>query len=170
MGTEPEHGRRILVDALHVTGLWAVAVAQPLYDVVSRSPEFFVAHDARPLDLVALIVALGLIGPAACLLPIAAAHRLGPRWRALTLGVVVGALCGTIALAAIRAWGDWSGAPTLATAAAVAVAVGCAYVRAAPVRLFATFLSSAALVVPAAFLLNPAIAPLLAPPDTDRAR
>ena len=39
---------------------------------------------------------------------------------------------------------------------------------AAPVRLFATFLSSAALVVPAAFLLNPAIAPLLAPPDTDR--
>ena len=105
----PERGRGILVDTLQVTGLWAVAVAQPLYDVVSRSPEFFVAHDARPVDLVALIVALGLIGPAACVLPIAAAHRLGPRWRALTVGVVVGALCGTIALAAIRAWGDWSG-------------------------------------------------------------
>ncbi len=164
----PERGRGILVDTLQVTGLWAVAVAQPLYDVVSRSPEFFVAHDARPVDLVALIVALGLIGPAACVLPIAAAHRLGPRWRALTVGVVVGALCGTIALAAIRAWGDWSGAPTLAAATAVAVAVGYAYVRAAPVRLFATFLSPAALVVPAVFLLNPAIASLVDPPETDR--
>ncbi len=173
MRTEAEPGAGLPVAALHVAGLhvaglWAVAVAQPLYDVVSRSPEFFVAHDARPLDLVALILTLGLIGPAACILAIAAADRLGARWRAVTLGVVVGALSGTIALAAIRAWGDWSGPPTLGVAAAVAVAAGYAYVRAAPVRLFATLLSPAALVVPAVFLLNPAIAPLLSPPETER--
>ena len=168
MRTEAERGAGLPVAALHVAGLWAVAVAQPLYDVVSRSPEFFVAHDARPLDVVALILTLGLIGPAACILAIAAADRLGARWRAVTLGVVVGALCGTIALAAIRAWGDWSGPPTLGVAAAVAGAAGYAYVRTAPVRLFATFLSPAALVVPVVFLLNPAIAPLLSPPETER--
>ena len=154
--------------ALHVAGLWALAVAQPLYDVVSRSPEFFVAHDARPAHLVALVLALGLIGPAACLLPIAAARRIGPRWQAVTTGVVVGALSGTIALAALRAWGDWSGDPTLAAATAVALAAGYGYARAAPVRLFATFLSPAAAVVPAVFLLHPAITPLLSPPDTGR--
>lgn len=168
MGTEAERAPGLAVAALHIAGLWAVAVAQPLYDVVSRSPEFFVAHDARPMDLVALVLTLGLIGPAACLLPIAAARRLGPRWHAAVLGVAVGTLAGAIALAAVRAWGDLGGEPTLAVAAVVAVAAGYAYVRAAPVRLFATFLSAAALVVPAAFLFNPAIAPLLASPEEDR--
>ena len=168
MGTKAERDRGLLIAALHVAGLWAVAVAQPLYDVVSRSPEFFVAHDARPVDLVALVFALGLIGPLACILPIAAAQRLGPRWHAITLGVVIGTLSGAIALAAIRAWADWSGAPTLAVATAAALAAGFAYVRAAPVRMFALFLSPAALVVPAAFLFNPAIASLLASPDADR--
>lgn len=168
METRADRDRGLLIATLHVAGLWAVAVAQPLYDVVSRSPEFFVAHDARPVDLVALVLALGLIGPVACILPIAAARRLGPRWHAMTLGVVVGTLSGAIALAAIRAWGDWDGAPTLAVAAAVAAAAGCAYAWAAPVRTFATFLSAAALVVPAVFLFNPAITSLLAPPDSDR--
>lgn len=168
MGTEAERAPGLAVAALHVAGLWAVAVAQPLYDVVSRSPEFFVAHDARPMDLVALVLALGLIGPAACLLPMAAARRLGPRWHAAVLGVAVGTLTGAIALAAVRAWGDLGSEPTLAVAAVVAVAAGYAYVRVAPVRLFATFLSAAALIVPVAFLINPAIAPLLASPEEDR--
>ena len=168
MKTAAMRGRELSVAALHITGLWALAVAQPLYDVVSRSPEFFVAHDARPIDLVALIVTLGLVGPAACILPIAAAHRLGARWRNVTPGVIVGVLCGTIALAAIRAWGDWSGAPTLAVATAAGVGAGYAYVSAARVRLFTTFLSPAALVVPAAFLMNPGITTLLTPDETGR--
>ena len=167
MGADRSRGG-IGIDALHVAGLWALAVAQPLYDVVSRSPEFFVAHDARPAHLVALVLALGLIGPAACVVLIAAARRLGPRWDAVTSGVVIGALSGTIALAAMRAWGDWSGEPTLAAATAVAFAAGTGYVRAAPIRLFATFLSPAAVIVPVAFLLQPAITPLLSPPDTGR--
>ena len=65
MGADRSRGG-IGIDALHVAGLWALAVAQPLYDVVSRSPEFFVAHDARPAHLVALVLALGLIGPRLC--------------------------------------------------------------------------------------------------------
>ena len=167
MQAAPGSRRTLVVAALHVGGLWAVGVAQPLYDVVSRSPEFFVAHDARPVDLVALILVLGLVGPTACILLIAAAYRLRERWGAATLAVVVGALCGTIALAAVRAWSDWSGAPALALAAAVALAAGYAYARAAPVRMFATFLSPAAVVVPAAFLFNPAIAPLMTPAEAD---
>jgi len=76
MGTRDERDRGLLIATLHVAGLWAVAVAQPLYDVVSRSPEFFVAHDARPVDLVALVFALGLIGPVAF---IPGSHP--PNWR-----------------------------------------------------------------------------------------
>ena len=34
--------------ALHIASLWCLAVAQPLFDVLRGSPEFFVAHDAGP--------------------------------------------------------------------------------------------------------------------------
>ena len=43
----------------HVAGLWALAVAQPVLDLLTRSPEFFVAHRADLLDV--LLVAGAVI-------------------------------------------------------------------------------------------------------------
>ena len=34
--------------ALHIASLWCITVAQPLFDVLRGSPEFFVAHDTGP--------------------------------------------------------------------------------------------------------------------------
>ena len=54
-------------------------------------------------------------------------------------------------------------------AAGCGAAAGFAYIRLAPLRLFATFLSPALVVVPAAFLLTPGIAGLLAAADEESA-
>lgn len=48
---------------LHVWVLWAFAVAQPIYDVIRRNGEFFVAHEADRLDLILLTITLSLLLP-----------------------------------------------------------------------------------------------------------
>lgn len=161
-GLHRQSGR---LEALHVAGLWAVAVCQPLFDLLGRSPEFFVAHDTRPVDLLALLALLCLAGPACCLAAIRLGRRLGPVPHAAAAGAAVGALTGAVALAAVKHAADWSTEASLAVAAACGALAGAGYARSSAARLFATFLSPAALVVPAAFLLQPAIAALAAPRD-----
>ena len=155
------------LEALHVTGLWSVAVAQPLFEVLSRSPEFLVAHDARPGSLIALVLVLVLAGPAACLIAIRLLRRLGPEGHALAVGLVIGALVGAISLAAVRQVTALGGGVSFGAAVASGALAAGGYVAFSTVRVFATFLSPAALVVPAAFLLQPTIAPFLSPPDAD---
>ena len=155
------------VEGLHVAGLWAVAVAQPLYDLLGRSPEFFVAHDTRPLDLLALVLILGMAGPACCVAVTRLCHRIGPGAHALAAGGIVGTLVAALALVAIRLLPDWSREASFGAAAACGALAGGGYVWLSAARLFATFLSPAALVVPALFLLQPAVAPLLSPSRAD---
>ena len=151
--------------ALHIASLWCIAVAQPLFGVLRRSPEFFVAHDSGPLDLLGLVALLCLAVPAAVALALWIAGRLAPGLRPGAAGSVIGALAAAVALAALKPLGGWHVSVPLAAAAGCGAAAGIAYIRFAPVRLFATFLSPALVVVPAAFLLNPASAGLLAAAD-----
>ena len=153
-------------EAFHVVGLWGIAVAQPIFDLLGRSPEFFVAHDTRPGDLLALTVLLCLAGPVACLVVIHLVGRLGGAgWRRRAAAVAIGVLTGAVALAAFKPLAGWPGGFLGGLAAITAVAAAAAYIRLAPVRMFATFLSPAVVVVPALFLLNPGVARLLVPPD-----
>ena len=149
------------LEALHVAGLWAMAVVQPLFDLLGSNPEFLVAHNTRPTDLPGLLIALGLAGPACCLLATRLCHRLGPGWHSLATGIVTGTLVATVALATIRLEADWSRDASFGIAAVCGVLAAGGYVWSSTVRLFVTFLSPAAIIVPAVFLLNPAISPFL---------
>lgn len=151
-------------EALHVAGLWAVAVAQPLFDLLSRSPEFFVAHETRPGDILALVALLCLAGPAGWLAVLRLCRRIHPRLHAAAAGVGVGVLTAAVALAAVKQAAAWSAEASFGVAAVCGALAGAGYVRAPAIRLFATFLSPAAIVAPAVFLLQPAIAPLLSAP------
>lgn len=154
--------------ALHVASLWCIAVAQPLFEVLRTSPEFFVAHDTGPAELLGLVLLLCLAAPAACGLALWITGRLAPGWRARAAGALVGALAAAIALQVLGPLGGWHAGLPLALAAACGAAAAWAYVRLAPARLFATFLSPALAVVPAVFLLSPGIAGLLATSDAEQ--
>lgn len=151
---------------LHIAGLWSLAVAQPVFDLVGRSPEFLVAHDMWPGGLLLLVAVVCLGGPAACLLAIGAAGLAGgPAWRRRVATVVVGALAGVVALAALKSLGGSPGSFLVALAAATGAGAAHAYRRFPPVRLFATFLTPAVVVVPAMFLINPGVGRLLVPAE-----
>ena len=151
---------------LHIAGLWSLAVAQPVFDVVGRSPEFLVAHDMWPGGLVLLVAVVCLGGPAGCVLAILAAGLAGgPVWGRRVATVVVGGLAGVVALAALKSLGGSPGSFLVALAAASGAGAAHAYRRFSPVRLFAAFLTPAVVVVPAMFLLNPGVGRLLVPAE-----
>ena len=154
------------LEALHIVGLWCLAVAQPIFDVVGRSPEFFVAHDTRPGDLLALVVCLCLGGPAACLLAIRLAGLAGgPRWRRRVATGVIASLAAAVALAVVKPLSGVPGGVLVWLAALGGAGAASVYRRVAPARLFATLLASAALVVPAVFLFTTSASRLLAHAD-----
>ena len=50
--------------ALHVFALSGFSVAQPIYDLLSRQAEFFVARNSGVTDIIILVVALSIALPA----------------------------------------------------------------------------------------------------------
>lgn len=152
------------LEALHLAALWSIAVAQPTFDVVGRSPEFFVAHDAGPADLLTLVAFLCVGVPAGCALLTHLAGLCGGwRWRRRAAGTLIGGLAGAVAVAALKPLGGGSYAMTAAMFLVTAAAGAGSYLRFPPVRTFVSFLAPAVVVVPAVFLLSPGVSRVLAP-------
>lgn len=125
--TPPDQPRPGIATAVAaITGLAAVAVAQPILQVVGSEPQFFVAHDLGALE-VALFPLLLVVG--ACLLPllvVVPTHLVAPgaaRWMA---AAAMGALSSLVALH-IGATLEWSTIAVGAAALAVGGAVLTAY-------------------------------------------
>lgn len=152
------------LEALHLTALGNIAVAQPVFDVVGRSPEFFVAHDTGRADLLALVAFLCLGIPAGCVLLVHLAGR-SPDWRRRAAATLIGGLSGTVAVAAFKPLGSGSYGMTAAVMLVTSAAVAGAYLRFPAARTFVSFLAPAVVVVPAAFLLSPGVGHVLAPTD-----
>jgi len=145
-----------------VAGLWALAVALPLLQLVGSSPEFFVAHRASGMDIVLLTALLVAAMPALAVSAIEIAGWAGPRVRLWAIDLVVGALVGVLAaqLAVHAGIGLWYIA--LAVAAGASLVVVAASHRWPSVGSFLALLSVAALITPLLFLSKPGIRTLLA--------
>jgi Sulfatase len=160
----PAGRRGVLVAWLHLGVLWGFAVAQPLFGVLSDSPEFFVARDNTTGDIVLLAFVLVLVPPTVMALVELALSRLPRAQRALHLALVWFLLC-VLAIQAIKGIADKS-AVFLVPAAAIAGTAGMlAYARWAPARSLLTVLSPAPLLFLASFLLISPVSKLVLPQD-----
>jgi hypothetical protein len=145
--------------------LGALAFAQPLFELLGGSPEFFAARGGGRGDVLGTM-ALALLGlPLPWLAGAFVARRwAAPRACARMLAALVGSLCALVVLRGLAL----AALPALAAVALAAGALataGWAYLKSATARLFATFLAPALVVVPALFALDPGIARHLeAPP------
>jgi hypothetical protein len=137
-----------------LAGLWALGIAQPLFDVLSRAPEFFIAHRADALDEVVLAVMIALAGPIVLLGLVRLAGAIDRRLvGGLTL-LAVTVLGAVLAVQVAYRVGASGWAATLVVGAASAAAFGVAWVRLGAFRTFLRVLSPAAFVVPLVFLLS----------------
>ena len=146
--------------------LCAIGIAQPIFEVVSNSPEFFAARSTTPTTAVVAIFTICLGIPFA-LLGIERAIRLVSSRAAATFhGIVVALLSATVMMPWFKR-GEVLVPPwDIVISALVGLTVALAHGRIQIVRQFFTALAPAALIVPAAFLLDPDVAHTLMPSES----
>jgi hypothetical protein len=143
-----------IVPTAALAGLWAVAVAQPILDLLSRSPECFIAHHLDRFDMLVL-TALAVWGPplaAGSLIAVAA--LVGRRTSKGVAALLTGVLLAVFVLQVSYRFGvsSWLAAASVALVTTTLGAV--AWLKTRGFRVALTVMSVAALIVPALFLLS----------------
>ena len=138
--------------ALHIAALWAMAVAQPVYDVFGSSPEILGTFGLYDGALVAWTL-LGLLGGPVLLIALeAAVRRFSTGAHAILHLVLIGGLVAIFVVQARVEFDEAVHTPMLVAAPFVAAAAVFGYARRREVRSFATALVIAVPVVPILFL------------------
>jgi hypothetical protein len=140
---------------LSAAAITALAVAQPLLDLLGRSPEFFTARAAPASDVVLLGLVLGLGIPLLVGMLVVVAHRLSPRAGRIAHAAVIavfGALL-TLAVLAHTPVAGWPAWFALAAAAAAGAGLALAYRRWAATREVLRYAAVAPAVVFVLFLM-----------------
>jgi hypothetical protein len=140
---------RLPVAGLHLGALSALAVAQPLFDLISKNPDFLVARALIGWQVVALGLVLVLAPPLAALGVEALAGLVSSSLRAVLHLVFVALLVALVAIQALKDIAPSAGSGTLIVVAALfGTGAAAGYARASGLRSFVTVLSPA----PALFL------------------
>jgi len=159
----PRGARAMAAPAVHLAGASAIAVAQPLFDILSRNPEFFAAHRTSPFELWLLTAGLVLILPLVCLAAAGVASLVGRRAARAVVAGGMGVFAAAFALQLVKRAGDPGAFIALGLAAAAGAAVAVLYTRVPGVRAFAALVGTGAVLFPAVFLLRPSLRPILRP-------
>jgi Sulfatase len=150
--------------ALHLGGLWALAFAQPLFQLLGRNAEFFVARGSTTGDILLLAFGYTLVPPLVLALVVWGLAKLRPEFGWGAMLVFVALLVGAFVLPPI---GELLGGSAVAIPLALAVGAGAAllYARASGARSFATLIAVAPAVVLVLFLVVSPVRGLLFPSD-----
>jgi hypothetical protein len=149
--------REALVTFLHLAVLSAFALAQPLFDLLGRTPEFFATRGSGPGEVVLLALLLVLAPPALLLGVELAAGALDSRLRRGLHLLFVGAFAALLALQVLKRFAPAGGLGLVIVALGLGALGAFAYARAAGLRSFLTVLAPAPLVFLVLFLfLSPA--------------
>ena len=151
------HSRKsdFLFPGLHLFVVWNFAVAQPLFDLFSRTAEFFVLRQSPPLDIILFVVLLSIVFPALGVLVvwgIRAVHAGLSVWLHLLLVGCLSAMLALQAVLALQGSPYVSGIALLLAAGGIGLLVSVVYHVLSPVRTFCTLLSPGLVLFPALFL------------------
>ncbi|MET0831718.1 MAG: sulfatase-like hydrolase/transferase, partial [Acidimicrobiia bacterium] len=140
---------------LSAVAMTALAVAQPLLDLLGRTPEFFTARAAPASDVVLLGLLLGLVIPLMAGAVVLAAHRISPdmgRVVHASIIVVSGALL-TLAVLAHTPAAEWPAGSVLVAAFVAGAGLAFAFRKSASTREVLRYAAVAPAVVVVLFLV-----------------
>lgn len=156
--------RRLLLDGAHLFALCGLAVAQPLYDLLGRNPEFFAVRGSGRWEILVFALAVAVVPPAVLFGLEALVHLIRPGLRPAVHLVLVGLVASLLALEALRRVGG-PAALVLALGLAAGVGVAFLYARWSVVRSFLSVLAPVPLVFLALFALGSSTSKLILPQD-----
>lgn len=148
---------------LHICVLVSVAVAQPVFDLISRNADWLTERRWERADIAAVVALLCLLVPGVLVAANSAAGLLGSRFQRLTSRSIVAALIAAVAAQALARLGTGPWVALAGVALLLGGAFAAAYGRFVVVRSFVTFLSPALLLFPALFLFHPAVSKIAFP-------
>ena len=148
--------------ALHLGALWAFAFVQPLFDLLGREAQFFVARGNSAADIVVFALVFTVVPPALLAALVWLAGRVRPALGDGLQLVLVGLLVAAILLPPV---GDLLGGSAAAVPIALLAGGGAAalYARAAPARAFLSVLSPAPVLFLVLFLAFSPVSELVLP-------
>jgi sulfatase-like protein len=137
---------------LHIGALWAVAVAEPLFDLIRDNPDFLAARGTQGREVVLFGLITALAPPLVLLGVEAVAGLVDVRLRRALHLAFVAALTGLVAIQALKKVGPSGTEALVALASVIGIGAAMLYQRAAAVRSFLTALSPAPVFFLALFL------------------
>ena len=161
--------RATLWDYAHLAALSSFAVAQPLFALLHKSPEFLAARGALGFDIVSFAIILVVLPPALLLAVELIAGLVDRRARRALHLAFVAALAALVAAGAINRSGGVPGGVLIVLSAAIGIAAAAAYARIAAVRSFMNILSAAPILFLALFLFTAPVSGTRLPEPAGRA-
>jgi hypothetical protein len=159
-----DHGRsraEIASGGAHLAVLSALAVAQPILDILGRNPAFFAVRGSTGTQIVVFALAITLGVPAVLLLVELVARAASPRLADALHLLFVAALAGLFALLVLTRTEALTDGVAIAAAATLGLLAAAAYRAAAVARSFLTVLAPVPLVFLALFLFNTPVSDLV---------
>jgi hypothetical protein len=150
--------------SLHVAALASIAIAQPLFDLLGGAPEFLLAHDLGPSEILALVALVGIGMPLAYATVVTALGYVHVRAARVAAIIMISVFLALVTLYAVR--NIAAPPPVLVAMSAISGILGAvAYHRSATARTFATWLSLGIAVAPVVFVARPGVRSLLWPQE-----
>ncbi len=151
----------LLRNGLHLAVLSALAVAQPVLDILGRNPAFFVVRGSSDTEIVLFALVL-TFGPALVLVALELVGGILSRSVAAALHLLfVGGLSALLALYLLTRLELLDGPPSLVVAVLAGAAAAFSYARASTARFVLTVLAPAPFLLVALFLFNSPVSKLV---------
>ena len=157
---KPEAGISIRITHLFV--LSAFTAAQPIYDLLTRYPEFLPAHQTERVDIFLLVLGLSLLLPGAVALVVSGLHRVYPQFALRTYLALLGLLTAGLALQVLKKL-PWPAEAALVFSLLAGAGLVLAYYRYPVTRIYLSYLLPAVFLFPLLFLLDSGIRKLIFP-------
>jgi hypothetical protein len=164
---KPDKWPRWWLGALHIAAIWALAVVQPLFDLLGRDAAFFIVRDNTVADILIFAFGIALVPPLLLAAVVAIARLAGQKAGRAALSVVIGALLALLSLQFIDGLLPDKSAVLLPAAAAIGALGGFLYSRHEGVRSFFSVLTPVPAVFLALFLVSSQVGDILFPPSSN---
>ena len=140
-------------DFAHLAVLSCFALAEPMFDLLGKSPEFFAARGSPPIDILTFGIFLILVPPAVLVAVELLVGLVSRSARRVLHLLLLAALLALVVIQPLKKSIDASDAVLIAISAAIGLLGAAAYARFAPVRSFLSVLAPAPLVFLFIFLV-----------------
>jgi Sulfatase len=144
----------LVINSVDIFVLTSFAIAEPLFELLSRNVEFFIARRSEPLEIILLVLGLCLFLPSLILLFEVLAGALAPKFRRAVHSAALAALFALMLLPLLKRTGGIPGTVLVPLAAILGIALSAAYLRFRTGRFSLVFLLPAVFIFPILFLFR----------------